>query len=1190
MRLDSLQLARFGPFTDVALDFSAGREGLHVVFGPNEAGKSSTLRALRALLYGIPQRTSDNFVHAYDQLRIGGVLQRRDGATLEIIRRKSARNTLRAADDQTPIADEALEPFLGGVDEATFQAMFGIDHKTLVAGGQAIISGKGRIGELLFAAGAGLVELHRLQEGLQQEIDGLYKPQGQKPKINEGLRQLREVRQAVKDVQLSVDEWARHDSALAAAEAQCQELTAALSARQTERVRLDRINQCLPAIGRWRQEKSRLENLQSAPLLPAGFSEQRASAVTALDSARRQKQDAEQTLEELAEQIAALNLPQELLEAAEQVEHLREGLGSHRKAMHDRPGIERSRAIAQAAACEILKSLGTVQNLEQAETLRLPRAKVVRIQTLANRQAGLAQALESALEQCERVRRKLKRIEDELARMPPPADLAPLRATVDKVQAEGFERQQTVLLPEIRKLEDDARVGLAKLSLPEGSLEQVERLNVPSEETIARFDEQMADSANRLANLCKREAELVQTLQQCAEQLAELESHRGVPSAESLDRARQRRQQGWELILDEWKHGRKASEKTDRFVRETPGAADLAQAFERSVEAADLVADRLRTEADAIAKQAGFERHREQTAEQLESLRAELLRARAAEQDLLREWSQCWSPAGVAARTPKEMSAWLRRQRDVAQLAGQWRAKRLTAETLREQIAAARAEVHERLSSLDGTAAPADLSLSDLLRRSQDRLIELQSQQNRRDELSRDRAMAMSELAELEANCRASEVRLADWNRDWTAAMQELRLAGDATTEQAHEVLDLNTRLFQHLHQMSDDGVRIDGIDHDAKAFTEQAEDAARRLAPGLIGRPVEVIVAELGSLLTSARKAQTRLAELGLRRDEELKRRDDAERELIESTATLAALCREAGCDTGGELPEVEHRSHERRQTSGAIAALEEQILSHSGGLPLEPFLEQSKSELENADGLPARIAVLDDEIAQLSRQREDLLKTVGSERGELARMTGSSEAAAKAQEQEGILAALDENVHQLAVLRLAGAVLRTAIERYRQQNQGPILERAGSLFATLSARSFADLRADFDDDGQPILVGLRPDGTTVRVAGMSDGTADQLYLALRLASLEHWFAAHEPIPFIVDDILLNFDERRAAAAIGCLADISDRVQVILFTHHEHVVRLAETHVGAGRLFLHELPRAEQTPAQAGAHEFAGR
>ena len=90
-----------------------------------------------------------------------------------------------------------------------------------------------------------------------------------------------------------------------------------------------------------------------------------------------------------------------------------------------------------------------------------------------------------------------------------------------------------------------------------------------------------------------------------------------------------------------------------------------------------------------------------------------------------------------------------------------------------------------------------------------------------------------------------------------------------------------------------------------------------------------------------------------------------------------------------------------------------------------------------------------------------------------------------------------------------------------------------------------------------------------------MSDGTRDQLYLALRLAGLESWLKSHESIPFVVDDILLNFDDARATAALKALAELSRSTQVLFFTHHRHVVDLCGE-PGFGRVFRSRTPRAK--------------
>ena len=90
-------------------------------------------------------------------------------------------------------------------------------------------------------------------------------------------------------------------------------------------------------------------------------------------------------------------------------------------------------------------------------------------------------------------------------------------------------------------------------------------------------------------------------------------------------------------------------------------------------------------------------------------------------------------------------------------------------------------------------------------------------------------------------------------------------------------------------------------------------------------------------------------------------------------------------------------------------------------------------------------------------------------------------------------------------------------------------------------------------------MLAGLRPSGQPVQVDGMSAGTRDQLYLALRLASLEKYIHSAEPMPFIVDDILVDFDDQRSAAALQTLAELAEQTQVILFTHHARLVEQAQ-------------------------------
>lgn len=184
MKILTLNLEAFGPFTDQVLDLSAGSHGLHLIHGRNEAGKTSALRAVRQLFFGIPGQSADNFIHNYKNMRLRASLEQDDGTRLEFVRFKRTKNPLVRPDGVTPLDHGELDRFLAGVDQDLFSTLFGIDHETLVEGGQEIAEGGGRLGNVLFAASSGISNLRGLQQKLQAEIDDLFKASGRVQRIS----------------------------------------------------------------------------------------------------------------------------------------------------------------------------------------------------------------------------------------------------------------------------------------------------------------------------------------------------------------------------------------------------------------------------------------------------------------------------------------------------------------------------------------------------------------------------------------------------------------------------------------------------------------------------------------------------------------------------------------------------------------------------------------------------------------------------------------------------------------------------------------------------------------------------------------------------------------------------------------------------------------------------------------------
>jgi uncharacterized protein YhaN len=250
---------------------------------------------------------------------------------------------------------------------------------------------------------------------------------------------------------------------------------------------------------------------------------------------------------------------------------------------------------------------------------------------------------------------------------------------------------------------------------------------------------------------------------------------------------------------------------------------------------------------------------------------------------------------------------------------------------------------------------------------------------------------------------------------------------------------------------------------------------------------------------------------------------------------------------------------SCDKRLARQRVLEYQEQLLEFSGGQDLQDFLLELESEREQIDQHQVRIQSLESELKDLSERRDVILGDIRESNSKLTSWDGSSVAAEKFAQCESLTAELSGMAKRLAVLRMSSVLLNAAMEQHRKKNQTPVLSRASQVFSRLTCGAYSGLHADHDDRG-PVLLATRASGESVSLAGLSEGTADQLYLALRIASLEEWVSRHEPMPFIVDDILITFDDDRCRAALEVLAELSKKTQVLYFTHHQHVLELAES------------------------------
>jgi len=803
--------------------------------------------------------------------------------------------------------------------------------------------------------------------------------------------------------------------------------------------------------------------------------------------------------------------------------------------------------------------------------MRLPAAQRTHIQDLGGQYQALVGSVETSgkrIDRAQQARDEAIKKEDAIIDRGDPGSL---KQALDRARSRGnIEETHRKVLADLIQATKQAQVNLQKIGLWSGTLEELEPLPIPVGETVDRFEAKMQELASSLVTLMDKISDHQASLSEADRQLDELRLRGEVPSENELVSARERRDYGWKLVRLEWLEKQELTEEKRAYDPDQ----DLPEAYEKSVISADQVGDRLRREAGRVANQAALMAEQTKLQMNLKNLEEHKVRLAEALTKVQEEWQELWSPTGLDPLPPKEMRAWITRQKELVHSAENLRALNLEADRLQGQISEHIEELGKALAHLAEPEPAPEETLEKLLNRCQALVEAIQESARGKKELRKKVGDLNAEIQVARGEKSDAIRKLKEWQVQWSDAIKPLGLTGEISPAAVHVVMAKLDELFKKLDEARSLKTRIEGITRDAAKFGDDVLALVNRLALDLAKMPPAQAAAELQARLSRAQSDEATAAALRKQIKEKGKIIQEAQETIRLMEHSLTDLCRQAGCAHFDELEAMELRSKEYQELQKAMGDLEEQILELAPGATLAEIRQEA--ETVNSDELPERIKEIARQIQELEEERMALAGKIARAENELGRMDGNSRAAEAAEHLQGMASKIRDGVEQYLRLRMASVILRREIERYRVENQGPLLSRGEELFNCLTLGSFSRLTTDFNEKDELILLGVRPSGKRVRVEGMSKGTRDQLYLSLRLASLEKYLEASEPMPFVVDDILINFDNRRAEATLGALTRLSEKTQVLFFTHHGHLVELAQRVAGEGQVrVLHLAPES---------------
>ncbi|MDF1609423.1 AAA family ATPase [Hoeflea sp. YIM 152468] len=1148
MRLNRLDLTRYGKFTDHVIDFgSAPKDGadLHIVYGPNEAGKSTLFNAWLDLLFGIGVQSSYNFLHPYPTMRIGAAIDI-GGEVREFARIKRTQNSLLDGRDQ-PISEAALLAGLGGLDRDSYKTMFSLDDETLEQGGESILASRGDLGELLFSASAGLGELSQRLAGIRSEAEEFYKYRARSGRLADLKSELAALKAERDRIDTLASDYARLTRALDEASAS----HAATSAeRRTVTARLGAINRLFAARPRL-AECDRLQDQLAACLdVPDVAPEWRAQIARLRDDdAALQARDSA-----LSAEIERLTAEQQTIPIDDAILALRGHLAEldrlrtrHDAAREDLPERRAALTRIDGGIEQLLLRLGRPGEPD-ASRLLLTTARTATLRDLVDARASLDIRLAAAKKEAADAQASRDEAQARLGTAGGGGEALPdqrqdqiaaLNETLASLRNDDHGVRRQAALRALVPAGEKADQLLSTLAPWTGDADQLQALRIPSPEVIQKLKNRTEDIARNQAGVAEEVGRSSRAIKRHQAEADAVAHSQALVSAADAAALRTSRDQAWH------KHRARLD-------------AETATDFEAAMQAYDAAADTRAAHQAEAAKLGEITVQIAIARAELEDATARKLDIETARTGLQAEISgvlSALSPDLPADMTPDALEGWLHRRDMALEAARELRRLQRDLEIADEDRQTARTRLLAALAPLDPDT-PDNADLADLLSRAQTLVTRETRLEAHRQALNEQRRL----LRRRELDLRSAEAESQAWLLAWKQACSGCWL-GDGphapTAAELREALPLLGDLATALHDRAGLADRVAKMERDQADYL--AALRATAIDAGLeAGDPLPAGLArQLAERLAAAEQARTRHDELARQIEEAQARQRQHVEDSDVHAGKKAQMLEAVGAETLTEAALHVEQALERKQLAARIEAIGIEIREALG----VGSLAAARAEIEAADAdqlgtekqaLETSLETLDLEIQQqfaAKTRAVDALNAVG----------GDDAVARIEQQRRTVLLAIADGAERYLRLSAGIIAMEQALTLYRERHRSSMMARASDAVRTISRGRYTGL-ASMPDKGRELLIATQNDGSSKQAAEMSKGARFQLYLALRVAGFHEFAETRQTVPFIADDIMETFDDFRAEETFRLFSGMAGTGQVIYLTHHRHLCDIAQS------------------------------
>ena len=1143
MKIRRLVLENFGAYGYREFQFDAAP--LVLVYGANEAGKTTALNGIRQALMGFRPRTPYLTGAA---MKAEVALQLRDQSELSFSRVKGRPDQVSASLDDAPITELQLKELLCNLDLDSYESLFGFSQDELRQG-QATLK-HSQLSEALAGGNFGGIQaLESLRNELADESTQLYKARGSTPRINLKLAELERIRSDLEQHQVLPSVVVDLRRELREAQEKRGDIRNRARALINSKALLERQLEALPT---FQERVSVLHELEAIPVpasVDARFIAQWGEHADARKELKQQVRELNEGISKHKSELAALCSSSYLFEFETQVETLGHHAESVTTAREELRELEQQKETLTQKLNDGLEQVGLAEYPDSLASFQISLPRRRELEQLAAEYKSCAEKLIEL-----RAQEKMassRNSEDSPVLLVPDEDINSLQGALDNLQKlesdlahqlASLEKQ--IQKPEFVQLERE----LCEL-LPQG-ITLSTAWQLPSAEQAIEFGKRFADlnaaraSSRAAASRLEQELERLATPQQASVSEATKQPEDLLRELEVFSLQRDKIIEHW---LDELSQPLiAASISPDQQI-------ERLQELQRIAQAANTSQEHLIDAADALAKHRQAQARRGDLEQELAGLRQLESESTAAVQELENAWIEYLSELPLQCNDVETVTHWQTQYET-------WRRQALEHQNTRKHLHQLRNQAkHLRSELLDSWPTPLRLSAS--VEMLQTQLLAWRESAQRSKLVAQQRSESRQVRASLRGQVQETETRLASLQSRFHVWLESTPVE-QWPTEDAGKLVDVLLNLRQHQQSLENVERKL----HANREKVQLFESGLQSLLDGLrdqqllgddelrtVSEAPELWCGSLLQQLHSARSQKEQTIRLRSEIEHQMQTLATVEKQLAELDENLASLCTTVDSGSVAETTSLLDQVHQAEALRTKLRQLDAALSAFCGEATLQEFCDLLKAG--SATELQAQLTEVNAELVRLEHESDACQQGIGQleERLEsISQSTRSQQLQQDLQQQRGELAELAE---QWIVNRLAQELLAKSIELFAEENEPQLLKLSRKYLTELTGGRYVTVEHD-SSRKEPFLVRNKM-SEAFPPERLSTGTREQLYLAIRMAYIAQHCESQDPLPVVMDDCFVNFDDLRTENAVRSIANWNPDIQTILLSCHSRLPKI---------------------------------